>query len=160
MLPRKCKEPALKLIRESEGVRLTAYLDTGGVLTIGYGHTGRDVKRGMKITKDEADRLLRADVYEAEETIQRNIKADVIESLPDDAYDALVDTAFNLGNQLFVNKNGSRTGIARALDARRFDEVPAQLKRWVYDNGVRLEGLVRRREKAAALWVAGFKGGQ
>lgn len=49
-------------LKKSEGLRLQAYQDTGGVWTIGYGHTGADVKPGMTITKEEAERLLKQDV--------------------------------------------------------------------------------------------------
>ena len=52
----------LSLIKRFEGVRLIAYPDVGGVWTIGWGHTGPDVVRGMEITQEEADALLVKDV--------------------------------------------------------------------------------------------------
>ena len=45
----------VRLVKEFEGCRLTAYKDSVGVLTIGYGHTGSDVKPGMTITQARAD---------------------------------------------------------------------------------------------------------
>jgi len=50
------------MIKGWEGCRLTAYKCPAGVLTIGYGHTGKDVKPGMKITQTQADALFETDV--------------------------------------------------------------------------------------------------
>ena len=47
-------ELAFNLLSVLEGVRLTAYPDTGGVWTIGLGHTGPDVTPGLTITRDGA----------------------------------------------------------------------------------------------------------
>ena len=49
------------LIRVFEGVRLTAYQDSGGVWTIGFGHTGSEVVSGYTITMDQASSLLQSD---------------------------------------------------------------------------------------------------
>lgn len=54
-------ELAFALISVFEGCRLTAYQDTGGVFTIGVGHTGPDVHAGMTITADEALALFTED---------------------------------------------------------------------------------------------------
>lgn len=50
------------LIRVSEGCRLKAYKDTGGVWTIGHGHTGPEVVDGLTITQAQADAYFTADV--------------------------------------------------------------------------------------------------
>ena len=55
------QELASALIRVFEGCRLTSYRDTGGVWTIGFGHTGPDVVEGLTITQDQADAFLAAD---------------------------------------------------------------------------------------------------
>jgi lysozyme len=47
-------ELAAALIATFEGERLTTYRDSGGVLTIGLGHTGPDVLPGMTITHEQA----------------------------------------------------------------------------------------------------------
>ena len=51
---------AREFIGESEGIKLDAYQDGGGVWTIGYGHT-KNVKQGDKITKEEAEKLYKED---------------------------------------------------------------------------------------------------
>lgn len=45
----------MALVKKFEGLRLTAYRDSVGVLTIGYGHTGSDVTAGMTITNAKAE---------------------------------------------------------------------------------------------------------
>ena len=48
-------------LKEFEGLRTEAYYDAAGVLTIGYGHTGHDVRPGDVISKYWAEHLLKAD---------------------------------------------------------------------------------------------------
>lgn len=64
----------LSLIKSFEGLRLQAYQDSVGVWTIGYGAT-RGVKAGMKISKEQAERMLLNDVQRFEPEVQRLITA-------------------------------------------------------------------------------------
>ncbi len=52
---------ATKLIRHFEGCRLLAYQDTGGVWTIGYGHT-KDIGPGQTCTQEQANAWLVEDI--------------------------------------------------------------------------------------------------
>lgn len=84
-------------LRRHEGCRLKAYRDTVGVWTIGYGHTGPEVKEGLEISQEQADDWLAEDVEEA----IRDAKA-VVASF--DALDfarktVMVNMAFNLGRK-------------------------------------------------------------
>jgi lysozyme len=54
----------IALIKQFEGCRLSAYRDVSGVLTVGWGHTGKDVTKGLTITQARADTLLRQDLNE------------------------------------------------------------------------------------------------
>jgi GH24 family phage-related lysozyme (muramidase) len=58
---------ATQLIQECEGCRLTAYLDTRGLPTIGWGHLLDSSKdwTGYTITQERADQLLQADMGSA-----------------------------------------------------------------------------------------------
>ena len=64
----------LSLIKSFEGLRLQAYQDSAGVWTIGYGTT-RGVKSGMKISKEQAERMLLNDVQRFEPEVQRLVTA-------------------------------------------------------------------------------------
>lgn len=52
-------------LKRFEGLRLSAYRDTEGIPTIGYGHTGPDVRMGMPPwTTAQAEAALRDDIVE------------------------------------------------------------------------------------------------
>ena len=51
----KISQAGLDLIKRFEGCELEAYQDAVGIWTIGYGHTGSDVHKGLKITQAQAD---------------------------------------------------------------------------------------------------------
>ena len=62
---KKISDKCLKLVKEFEGCRLTAYRDEVGVWTIGYGITNSDfkitkkiIRKGMKISKATAEKWL------------------------------------------------------------------------------------------------------
>lgn len=142
-----------------EGMKYRAYRDGGGVPTIGAGHT-RGVQMGDTCTYEQAMDWLREDVAEAEATIRAHLPDEIERELPQDAWDALVSFVFNLGPQAFRNpRTRSPTGLARALLARNYSEVPRQMKRWIFDNGERVTGLVNRRESEAAQWRRGWEKG-
>ncbi|MGB0694937.1 MAG: lysozyme [Rhodospirillaceae bacterium] len=135
-------QAGLDIIRQSEGLRLKAYLCPAGVWTIGYGHT-RDVVPGLTCTEDQANAWLLEDVAEAEQVV-----ADLVDvPLTENQFSALVSFTFNLGRG---NLSGST--LLRQLNDGDHDSVPEQLRRWVYSGGKRLGGLVRRRDAEAVLW--------
>lgn len=82
-------------LKRDEGLRLTAYQDTGGVLTIGYGHTGPDVKPGMVWSQEEADDTLATDVASHVSGLDRQLPW--WRQLDDIRQDVLANMAFNLG---------------------------------------------------------------
>ena len=59
-------DQGIALLKRFEGLRLNAYQDSGGVWTIGYGHTsaagGLPVNRGLNITYEQAEQLLKDDL--------------------------------------------------------------------------------------------------
>ena len=133
------------MIKDSEGLRTKAYLDTGNVLTIGYGHTSAagapKVVKGMTITAAEAEEILRRDVAGAEKDVLALVKV----PLNENQFSALVSFVFNLGRAQVADSTLLRKLNAGADPASEFD-------RWIYDNGKRLEGLVKRRAKERALF--------
>ena len=143
------------MIRRFEGERLEAYQDSVGVWTIGVGHTGPDVRPGMKITSEQSLRLLEQDVKTAERIVQRSLPAAVLAELPQSSFDALVSLTFNCGGQVFGNA-AKRTGLYRALTEQRWMDVDDEIRRWCYAGGRKLQGLVNRRAAEAALWLDGF----
>ena len=59
---------------QKEGLKLEAYKLPGELnYTIGVGHHGADVKKGMKITEEEAEQLLEKDIQSKLELIERKL---------------------------------------------------------------------------------------
>ncbi|RUR48814.1 lysozyme [Vreelandella populi] len=132
----------LELIKAHEGLRLNAYQDVVGVLTIGYGHTGT-VKPGMTITKQEAEDILRRDVASFEKAVNDLVTA----PLNQNQFDALVSFAFNLGRGAL-----QRSTLLRKLNARDYDGAAAEFGRWINAGGKPWPGLVRRRKEERELF--------
>ncbi len=86
-------------IKNWEGLRLKAYKCPAGVWTIGYGHTGPDVKPGGTITQAQADALLDKDTDDAESAVNTLVKV----PLSQNQFDALVSFVFNTGIGSFKN---------------------------------------------------------
>lgn len=134
----------LALIKEFEGCKLTAYRDGGGVLTIGYGHTGADVEEGMTITQEEADELLLLDLSDAEHGVNSLVKV----PLTQNEFDALVSFAFNVGTDIDADTKAEGLGdstLLRKLNEHDYNGAAAEFPKWCKDNGKVIPGLLRRR---------------
>lgn len=141
---------AIDIITEFEGLKLKAYPDpaTGGdPWTIGYGSTGLHVMPGLVITKAEALDMLREDIGHAARKLQGVVNPDVLASLSDNQYAALLSFTFNLGAK-------PSWTIWKAVNARQFDAVPAQIMRFNKAAGKVMKGLTRRRAAECVLWNA------
>lgn len=116
-------------LTDREGKRLTAYLDTQKVWTIGVGHTaaaGEPIpKRGLTITAQECDEILMRDLVRYENLINKAVKV----PLADHEFDALVSIVFNV--ESFKNSTairllnaGDRAGCAEhIMDWRKPPEI-------------------------------------
>lgn len=132
----------LALIKEYEGYEGHAYLDTGGVPTIGYGHT-RGVKMGASCTPEQAEVWLREDLASAEADVSKLVKV----PLTDNQFAALVSFTFNLGGAQL-----GKSTLLKFLNAGNYAGAGSQFQFWVFDNGKKLAGLIKRRAAEAALW--------
>jgi lysozyme len=133
-----------KLIKSFEELRLTAYRDLVGVLTIGWGHTGPDVFDNMTITEEDAENLLEHDLYRAEKAIQDK----VFVTLNQNQYDALVSFIFNVGVGNFESST-----LLKLLDTNDFIGAANQFLRWDHAGGKEIAGLLRRRQAERQLFL-------
>ena len=91
----------LAQLKRHEGERLTAYLDTVGILTVGVGHNCKASpvpgveKIGDKITQETSDRLFFQDAHNHETAILK--KLPWISALVAPRQAVLFNMAFNLG---------------------------------------------------------------
>lgn len=63
---------------------------------------------------------------------------------------ALIDFTFNLGARAL-----SGSTLRRRVNAGRWSDVPAEIRKWDKAGGRRLRGLTRRREADVVVWEMG-----
>jgi len=134
----------ISLIKLAEGCRLTAYLDADSIWTIGYGHAY--VHQGMVITQDQADQLLRNDLYKFQLGVNNLVQVDLTQG----QFDALCDFAFNCGLG-----NLQSSTLLKDVNASNFDDAVIQFPRWDKSGGEVLPGLLKRRNAEAAMFSGG-----
>lgn len=126
----------VEIIKEFEGLELTAYLPTpNDVPTIGYGHT-KGVFLGQVITERQAEEFLRQDVRWAVEAVERA----VLVPLNVNQKSALVSFTFNIGATAF-----RKSTLVDKLNHKDYNEAAYQFLRWNKQKGKVLRGLTRRR---------------
>lgn len=136
---RKINKSGLNLIKKYEGCRLTSYICPAGVLTIGYGHTGKDVKPNQTISKKKAINLLKKDLARFERHVQ---SYNYIYEWTDNEFSALVSFAYNIGNIDQLTAYGTRSR----------SQIRSAMLKYVKANGKTLAGLVKRRKAELKLF--------
>jgi lysozyme len=143
----KLSEKGLDLIKQFEGCELKAYICPAGVLTIGYGHTGSDVKHGMIITEAQATELLRKDVAKFEKGVN-NVTVGV--NLNQNQFDALVCFAFNCG----IGALHTSTLLRKVRYKPNDKTIALEFARWNKSGGKVLPGLTTRRHAESKLYFS------
>lgn len=132
------------LIKRFEGLKLKSYYCPAGVLTIGYGHTGKDVAVGQQITQVEAERLLNADLDKFVPGVESLLKVD----LTDNQFSALVSLAYNIGLG-----NLKKSTLLKKINASDFTGTVESWLKWNKAGGKVLKGLTARREAETQLFL-------
>lgn len=142
-------EKGIALIKQFEGCKLTAYQDSVGVWTIGYGWTqpvdGKPIRAGMTIKQETAERLLKTGLVSYEGDVSRLVKV----VLTQGQFDALVSFTYNLGARSL-----STSTLLRKLNAGDYAGAADEFLRWNKAGGKVLNGLTRRREAERALFLS------
>lgn len=141
---------AAALARRFEGLYLSPYLCPAGVPTTGYGATFYEDGTRVQlddppITRARAEALLLHMVRTVYLPAVLRLCPALVTATPE-RLAAIIDFAFNLG----AGKLKAST-LRRRVNAGQWDQVPAELRKWVNGGGRRLTGLVRRREVEVAL---------
>lgn len=145
---------ALDLLKESEGCRLKAYADSGGIYTIGYGATYyqnyQKVKAGDTITQEEAEQLLLFHIEEHEKAVKLYTNDFC---LPQQCIDAITVLVFNIGITAFA-----KSTLYKKIkeDKNNLKAIETEWNKWVKCNGKTLPGLVKRRAKEYEIYEAGI----
>lgn len=107
-------------IKSNEGFSLTIYKDTAGRDTIYYGHL---VLSGETFnnTEAEAEQVFLRDTAGAVATVNDAVKIDISRN----AFDALTDLCYNIGNQHFRSST-----LLRLLNAGNYDGAASSFIMW------------------------------
>jgi len=137
-----------KLIQDFEGFKLSAYRDSIGIPTIGYGNItyadGRRVKMGDKISKDQADGLFKLYADKFAYQVSQLIHSEINQN----QFNALVSFAYNLGITNLKNSTLLKKVNANPND----EEIELEFLKWVNAGGKRSQGLVNRRVAESKLY--------
>jgi lysozyme len=133
------------LIQSFEKLALESYQDQGGVWTIGWGHTGKDVGPGQTCTPQQADAWFAADTA----GVCRAINQTVTVPLRQNQFDALVAFTYNVGAG-----NEAHSTLLRLLNAGDYGGAADQFPVWNKVNGRVSNGLVARRAAEQRLFLA------
>ena len=136
----------LALIRKFEGLRLKPYRCPAGVPTIGYGHTGPDVRMDMPpISEPVAEAMMQQD---ADVFTRAAGNLSPVLWFDEDKHAAIADFCFNLGTTRY-----KASTLKRRVDSGDWDGAAEELRKWVWGGGRKLPGLVARRAAEAALMI-------
>ncbi|MFB9135720.1 lysozyme [Vibrio olivae] len=142
----------LEIIGSAEGCRQTPYTCPSGLITNGIGNTHDVTGKTVSLEQIAADWV--ANLSDAERCISQ-VESQSGERMSQGEFDAFTSFSFNTGCERFKrNRDGSETEIYRRIKHGRFTQACNELRRWVYGGGVKLEGLIHRREKEYARCIA------
>lgn len=149
--PKPVSDIAVNLIKEFEGFKDYAYIDTDGTPVIGYGLSriaGKPVQIGDRISPTEADTALNHHLQE----IQRELDQIVKVSLSERQLSALASISFNVG----INSIKTST-LIRKVNAKDYAGAANEFLRWDKANLrgrlVQMPGLARRRQAERQLFL-------
>lgn len=148
----KVSSDGLSVIKHFESCHLTAYRCPAGVWTIGWGHTGREVKEGLVWTQAMADATLQSDLARFERDVTFLVKVPVTQR----QFDALVSFAYNVGSDIDIDTLAEGLGdssLLRHFNAGRIVEAANEFPKWNKAGGKVLRGLTRRRHAERSLFL-------
>lgn len=141
----KASKQAVDLIKRHESLQLDAYQCDGDKWTIGYGQTGAHIGPGLKITPFEAEEWLKNHISTLQDDITKLVKVKITQP----QFDALVSLVYNIGITAFRHST-----LLKKLNNNDVDGAAQEILRWEHSNGVKLEGLSRRRREEYHLFRA------
>ena len=145
----KTSKNGIAFIKKYEGFKSKPYLCPANVPTIGYGATyypnGQKVKlKDPAIDEKHASLLLEAMLNPYEKAVDSYCRDDINQN----QFDALVSFAYNLGNSALK----SSTLLKKANVNPNDSTIKNEFNKWVYADGIKLNGLVKRRIEESNLY--------
>lgn len=139
------RQELVELVKTFEGCRLKAYLDVGGIWTIGWGYTSNSVGPNTVWTQGQADEMLKVKLYEFYVGVKEMVGIPVkIEQL-----EALTSLAYNIGLGAL-----RKSTLLKKLNKCDIEGAADEFLRWNKVNGKVVDGLTRRRQKERELFLS------
>jgi len=142
----------LILLAIHEGFSPTPYIDTGGVITNGFGNANRDAHKTVTVVQALED--LKINASSAGQAVSKC----VLTTMTQNQYDAYVSFAYNIGNRAFCNST-----MVRKANAGDAVGSCNEFKRWQFVAGKdcriassNCSGIVKRRKAELALCLHGL----
>lgn len=133
----KTTEEQKKRTKRFEGLRLQAYPDGNGNMTIGYGHKMKKQSQMQTISIRDAESIFRFDMSVIEKQVT-GLKL----GLNQNQFDSICDFVFNLG----IGKFTHSTLYKLILKNKDSIEIAREFMKWVYINHKISKGQKKRRE--------------
>ena len=134
-------------VAQFEGKELTGYVDPVGVATTCYGHT-ETAEVGKRYSEEECLNLLAQDLGKHNEQMMQVIAV----PLSRGEHIAYLSFHYNVGAGNF-----RRSSLLKRLNAGQRERACDELLRWVYADGRKLAGLVKRRQKERDMCLKGVR---
>lgn len=138
---------AIALVAGWEGLRTKAYLDAVKVPTVCFGET-RGVKLGDSYTAQQCKTMLGNRLVEFEMGMRKCLRNP--DTIPDGPYIAALSLSYNIGTGAFC-----RSSVRKHLDAGQIRQACDAFRNFTRAGGMRLQGLVNRREAERAICLKG-----
>lgn len=135
----------IEMIEKFEGLRLSSYQDSVGIWTVGYGHTGAHVHKGMHISRKEAEYYMAIDLKHFEQCVEKMVHV----PLTQNEFDALVSFSFNVGCEAL-----RKSTLLKKLNDKDYEGASDEFGRWCHAGHKVLKGLVTRREEERQRFLA------
>lgn len=144
----------IDLLKEFEGFKDTAYLDSAGIWTLGYGFIKwkkKPVTKGMTCTREEADDVLKEEV----QSKAADLATLVTITLKQNQIDALLCFCYNVGSYAFATST-----LRRVINDGKL-VMEDHFTRWnkatdpVTKQKVVVNGLTKRRKREYDLFMKG-----
>jgi lysozyme len=144
------------IIKNFEGLRLSAYRDVAGVWTIGYGstryHDGKPVTPGDQLASElQADALFRNTLGQYQDAVNEFVKVPITQN----QFDALVSFTYNEGTRAL-----QQSTLLVKLNEKNYTEAAAHFMAWdkITDpktgQKVICDTLVQRRQEESQLFLS------
>lgn len=138
-------------VKSFEGFSATPYRDCVGVLTLGYGMTGKEITGISSVTEAQASQML-------ENLLNNNYAAPIKKDLDgrgvkltQNQFDALVSMAYNIGTGGLLGSTLYRNICAGVRDV---NTITTDFEMWDKAGGNVVSGLLRRRKEEAAMFFS------